>query len=645
MVWRMFSGKKKAALKGDTRLALERPSYSPPFTPKRNITQQRRVKSNTALGFQAVLPAEQQGGSLGITDAGTLHVRLNLLMLVLLAVFGVVASRLAFVALTPPAEPRPSLREMPREALRRGNIYDRNGILLAATLQVYSLSADPQRVLDPEEIAEKLPQVLPDLSPVHLLSQLTEPRRRFIWIKRRLTPEQAARVHALGLPGLELRREFVRAYPHQQLAPHLLGAVDIDNNGLAGVERGFNTRLNRGEDVHLALDVRLQERLRQRVAEALLLSEAKAAWGVVLKTRTPEGKPTREIVALVSLPDFDPNHFGRAEADTRFNRVTQGSYEMGSTFKLFTVAQGLVNGAITANTKIDARQPIQIGRFTIKDYRAKKAILSVEEVLRYSSNIGAAKIADLGGPEKQRAFLEELGLLEPLNAGIAEVGQPRWPSNWGRVQTFTIAFGHGMSVTPLHMAAAAATLADGLYMPPSVLKGGVGMDGKMPAVRTVIENPQTLEDVHRLMRDVVLNGSGRSSQLAGYDIGGKTGTAEKIGAGGGYLKDKNLVSFVAALPMKNPEYVVLVMVDEPKKGYETGGRIAAPTVGAFFRDLTQVISLPPYMPEVEMFRSVLQRSKRTESDPYAPYILTDMRTRTGLAAGVRNEPVADTGHD
>lgn len=645
MAWFKIFGKKKASPSLGGSLSLERQSYTPAFTPKRNVVQQRRVKSSTALGFQAVLPAEHQGGSLGITEAGTLHVRLNLLMLVLLGVFGIVSARLAFVALTPPAEPRSSLREMPREALRRGNIYDRNGILLAATLQVYSLSADPQRVLDPEEVAEKLPQVLPGLSPVHLLSQLTEPRRRFIWIKRRLTPEQAAKVHALGLPGVELRREFVRAYPHQQLAPHLLGAVDVDNNGLAGVERAFNVRLNRGEDLHLALDVRLQERLRQRVAEALLQSEAKAAWGVVLKTRTEGGKPTREIVALVSLPDFDPNHFGRAAPDTRFNRVTQGSYEMGSTFKLFTVAQGLVNGAITASTKIDARFPIQINGFTIRDYRAKKAILTAEEVLRYSSNIGAAKIAELGGPTKQREFLEDLGLLDTLNAGIAEVGKPQAPRNWGRVQTFTIAYGHGMSVTPLHMVTAAAALADGLYMPPSVLLGGVGMDGKMPAARTVIENHQTLEDVHRLMRDVVLNGSGRSSQLAGYDIGGKTGTAEKIGSTGGYLKDKNLVSFVAALPMKNPEYVALVMVDEPKKGYETGGRIAAPTVGAFFRDLTQVIALPPYMPEVEMFRNILQRFKRTESDPYAAYILTDMRTRTGLAAGIRNIPAADTGHD
>ncbi len=642
MAWDWF--KRKKAPQGGF-LADRQPGAMPTFTPRRTLVQARRIKVPTSLGFQAVLPTENPRGPLGIGEAGALLVRLNLLMLLILAAFTMVAGRLAFVALTPAMEPRPSLREMPREALRRGNIYDRNGILLAATLEVYSLSADPQKILDPEEVAEKLPDILPGLSPVNLLTQLTDPRRRFVWIKRRLTPEQAARVHALGLPGLELRSEFVRVYPHQQLAPHLLGAVDVDNNGLAGVERAFNTTLNRGEDLQLALDVRLQERLRQRVAEAMGVSEAKAAWGVVLKTRTEAGLPTREIVALVSLPDFDPNHFGQASADSRFNRVTQGSYEMGSTFKLFTVAQGLVNRTITPDTLIDARFPLQIGRFTIKDYRAKKAILTVEQVLRYSSNIGAAKIAEMGGASAQQDFLGKLGLLEPLYAGLAEVGQVRAPTNWGRVQTFTIAYGHGMSVTPLHMVGATATLADGLYMPPSVLKGGLPPSGERIVPRVVISDTQILDSIHRLMRDVVLNGSGRSSQLVGFDIGGKTGTAEKISAGGGYLRDKNLVSFVAAIPMKNPDYVTLIMVDEPVKGYETGGRIAAPAVGAFFRDLTQVVGLPPYMPEVVQFRQILQRVRRTESDPYTPSILTDMRTRNGMAAGVRNDPVNDTGHD
>ena len=609
------------------------------FTPQRSVMQQRRVKVQTTVGFKT--PTQPtHGHGIGIADTGDHYIRLMWLMTLLSLFFGAIASSLAFVALSPPAEPRPSIREMPKEALRRGNIYDRNDILLAATLQVYSLSADPQRIFDPAEVAEKLPTVFPDMSRIQILAQLTDPRRRFVWLKRRLTPEQTARVNALGLPGLEFRKEFVRVYPHKHLASHILGAVDVDNNGLAGVERGFNEQLNQGRDVHLALDIRLQERLRERVQQAMRESEAKSAWGVVLKAGT------REVVALVSLPDFDPNHLGEATPVSRFNHVTLGSYEMGSTFKLFTLAQGLIDGHITPYTKIDAREPLRIGRFTIKDYHAKKAVLTAEEVLRYSSNIGAAKIADMGGPDAQQAFMSKLGLLEPVHTGIAEVGPVRYPSNWGRIQTFTIAFGHGMMITPMHMVAAVATLADGQYLAPSVLKGGILSNNPSATAQVVISNSVVLQQIHRLMRDVVLNGSGRSAQLAGYDIGGKTGTAEKIG-GGSYLKDKNLVSFVGVLPMKNPEYITLVMVDEPKKGYETGGKIAAPAVGAFYRDLTQVMGIPPVMDEVIAYRGLLKKFRRTETDPYAPYLLTDMRTRRGVAAGIANETPAEDGgtHD
>ena len=285
--------------------------------------------------------------------------------------------------------------------------------------------------------------------------------------------------------------------------------------------------------------------------------------------------PTREIVAMVSLPEFDPNHFGKATADARFNRAVLGSYEMGSTFKLFTMAQGLADGHITPLTKIDCRTPITIGKYTIKDYHAKKAVMTATEVLRYSSNIGAAKIADLGGPDAQQAFLRKLGLLDQLPVGVSEVGPVRYPANWGRVQTFTISFGHGLMVTPIHMVNAVAALADGVYKLPSVLKGGISQTG------VPILSDQVKLQVHDLMRDVVLSGSGRSAQVVGYDIGGKTGTAEKIGAAGGYDHSRNVVSFVGVLPLDKPQYVTLVMLDEPMKGFETGGRIAAPTVGQF----------------------------------------------------------------
>lgn len=593
------------------------------FRPTKSAVQQRRVKVQAARGFSPLT-----GGMAEVTAGQSFRVLVVMAALVLL--FAGVGGRLAFVALMPPAEPRASIRDMPQEALRRGNIYDRNGVLLAATLQVYSLYVDPRRVLDADEIVRRLPTALPDVDMARLSAQLHDPKRRFIWVKRRLSPVEASKVNALGLPGLEFRDEFVRVYPHRELASHLLGAVDVDNTGLAGVERAFDARLKRGEDIHLAVDVRLQEMLRSRIVDVYQKTGAKAAWGLVMKA------PTREVVALVSLPDFDPNHFGSATPEQRFNHVTLGSYEMGSTFKLFTLAQGLDEGHITPTSPIDCRTPIFIGRYRIGDMHAKKAILSAEEVLRYSSNIGAAKIADMGGPEGQKHFMKKLGMLDPINIGVAEVGPVRYPSNWGRIQTFTIAFGHGMSVTPVHLVNAVAALSDGYLRPASVLLGGVSatqpVSGSFMGQKIVTD--KTLVDLHRLMRDVVLNGSGRSAQVVGYDIGGKTGTAEKI-SGRGYDKEKSLMSFVGVMPVKNPQYIALVMVDEPQgKQNDTGGKVSAPVVGAFFRDLTQVMGVLPDMAEVNDYRAMLSRSKRKEDDPWAVYMLSDFRTRRAMAAGV-----------
>ncbi|MBI1308862.1 MAG: penicillin-binding protein 2 [Proteobacteria bacterium] len=584
----------------------------PVFQPRRSPVQQRRIKVNPSRGL--VDSSEAVVGE---------HFRVVVTMFALTLCFAIVGGKLAFVALMPPVEPQPSIREMPKEALRRGNIYDRNGVLLAATLKVYSLYADPKRVLDAAEAANKIPAVLPGVSPVHLLAQLTDPTRRFIWVKRRMTPDEAAKVHALGLPGFEFRDEFVRIYPHRGMAGNLLGGVDVDNNGLAGVERAFDSTLKAGEDVHLALDVRLQELFRKRVEDAVEKSGAKAGMGLVMYA------PTREIVAMVSLPDFDPNHFGKATPDERFNRVTLGSYEMGSTFKLFTLAQALDEGKVTPNTLIDCRVPIQIGKYTIKDYHAKKSILTAQEVLRYSSNIGAAHIADMSGPEAQKEFLAKLGMLAPLPVGVAEVGNVRYPDNWGRIQSFTIAFGHGIAVTPVHLVAAVAALADGYFGTPSVLKGGV-LD-KIKPVRVVAAS--TLAQIHDLMRDVVVNGSGRQAEVLGFDVGGKTGTAEKIGARG-YDHSKNMVSFVGLLPVKNPKYVTLVMLDEPKKGFETGGKSAAPAVGLFYKDLVQLEGLAPDMEEVAAFKKMLERNHLREDNPWSIYMLSQMRIQRGEAGGV-----------
>jgi cell division protein FtsI (penicillin-binding protein 3) len=565
-------------MSGDWRKPFARPgngSGAGDFS-RKNPLQQRRVKVRAARGFR---------DPLGIPDEPVSNIQFRAvvaLFTITLAMLGI-ASRLVYVGMSPPTEPRPSLRAMPVEPLRRGNIYDRHGTLLAATIKVYSLYADPVRILDVKEAVNKLHTLFPDLPAEGLLNVLGDRERRFVWIKRRLTPTQAQAANALGLPGLAFREEYVRVYPLQNVASHILGAVDVDNNGLAGVERYYDNDLKKGKDITLALDLTAQDLLRDGVRDAVFQSGSKSGWGVVLNARTGE------IIAMTSQPDYDPNHFGHSTDEARFNRAALASYEMGSTFKLFTLAEGLADGAITPDTLIDCRYPLHIDKYTIRDYHAKHAMLTAREVLRYSSNVGAAQIADKSGPAAQKAFLDKLGLLKPLsNVGISEVGPVRYPRNWGRVETFTIAFGHGIMVTPLHLVAAVGALVtDGVYRPPVVLKGG-----ENPATWHKVLDQHTVDEVRDLMRDVVVNGSGRSAAVPGYDIGGKTGTAEKIGARG-YDHSKNVVSFVAALPLTHPKYITLIMLDEPKHGYETGGKSAAPAVGAFLRRYALVDGIAP----------------------------------------------------
>lgn len=550
------------------------------FTKKRKTTQRRKAKvTRPSQGYVRSSNVPLPTG------------RILFMMFCICLLFIGVSSRLVWMSLTPAAEPRASLRTIPTKPHHRGDIYDRNGILLATTLKSYSLFADPKRMIDPQESLARLGSVIPELYTEKTLRKISNPRRRFVWLKRRMSPEVAHRVNNLGIPGLAFRIEHVRIYPHKNLFSHTIGATNVDGKGLAGVERSQNDKLTTGEDVHLSLDINLQEQLRESVLTAMKRSEAKAAWGVVTNPQTGD------IVAMTSLPDFDPHNYGNEPANAKFNRPTLGVYEMGSTFKLFTLAQGLEAGIITPETEIDASKPIKIGRFTIRDFHAKKRILTAQEVLRYSSNIGAAKIADELGPQHQQSFMSNLGFLTPINVDIPEIGRPLSPAHWRRIQTLTVSFGHGIAVTPMHlMAAVGALVTDGTYKNISVLK-----DHVIHTPRRII-SPTTVAQVKDLMEDVVLNGSGRNSRVDGLHSGGKTGTAEKVGSKG-YSESKNLVSFISAAPLDNPKLLTLIMLDEPNKAYATGGRIAAPAVRDFQTKALPLLSIPIDLKEARAARN------------------------------------------
>lgn len=460
-------------------------------------------------------------------------------------------------------------------ALNRPAITDRKGRILATDIVTGSLYVNPSKTVDLDDTVEQLTGLLPGIEPAKLRKKLSS-EGQFQWIARKLGPRQQAAIHELGLPGLGFTSEPHRVYPAGAAAAHILGYVDIDNRGLAGIEtyidRAPIIARHNGEKwqepgtVSLAMDLSVQHAVREEMIDAQRRYKAKAAAGLVLDIHSGE------IVSMVSLPDYDPNKRDQALDKNRYNRVTSGVFELGSVFKIFTVAAALDLGVASLSQGYDAREPIRVGNHKISDFHAKKRWLSVPEIFIYSSNIGAAKMALDIGVKRHKAFLRRLGLLSRMETELGGTAAPILPNSWRRINTMTIAFGHGMSVTPLQMAAGAATLLNGGYrIEPAFLKRS-REEARVNAERVV--KAETSELMRYLFRLNVKRGSGRRADAQGYRVGGKTGTAEKVVAGR-YSRDALLTTFVGAFPMEAPEYVVLVMLDEPKGTEETGGRATA----------------------------------------------------------------------
>jgi cell division protein FtsI (penicillin-binding protein 3) len=470
----------------------------------------------------------------------------------------------------------------------RADIVDRNGVLMATSLSTASLFANPRLVLDPEQAALKLATALPDID-VKVIEKKLRSNRGFVWLKRHLTPRQQYAVNRLGIPALNFQREARRMYPMGSLAAHALGFTDIDNKGLTGIERYFDKELRtRQDNMALSIDVRVQHVLEHELGVAMKKFSAIGAAGLVMDVTTGE------VVAMSSLPSFDPNQPNAIAQDLRFNRTTLGVYEMGSTFKIFTTAMALDAGTVSLHDGYDATNPIRVARFTIRDFHAKKRWLSVPEIFMYSSNIGTVKMAlDVGIPG-HRNFLTTIGMMKPVAIELSETGSPLSPNRWREINSMTISFGHGLAVSPLHLVAGVSAMVNGgIYRTPTLIRRN---PSETPVGKRVI-TAETSAKMRRLMRLVVKNGTGRNAAAPGYLVGGKTGTAEKV-SGRGYKKKALISSFVAAFPMHNPRYVVLAMLDEAKGtketfGYATGGWVAAPVVGAVVRRIAPVLGMRP----------------------------------------------------
>ncbi|MBO0663509.1 penicillin-binding protein 2 [Jiella sp. CQZ9-1] len=515
------------------------------------------------------------------------------------AVYAVIFLRLAQFGMSETGDDAPVAFS---PSVARPDILDRNGTLLAVDLPTGSVYAEPSRIVDVDEAVEKLTSVLTDLDAAKLYRQLSNKKARFTWIRRKITPAERQAIFEQGVPGVGFRDETMRLYPNGTNGAHFLGAVNVDNRGIAGIEKwidqqglgdlrqtGIDFKREGLEPVQLSMDLRIQHALRDELAKAVDKFSAIAASGLVLDVTNGE------VIALASLPDFDPNQPADALKSDRINRINVGVYEMGSTFKALNTALALESGQFNVHSVLDASRPLQFGRFRIHDFHAENRPLSMPEAFIYSSNIAMARMATQIGIDSQRRFLKRFGQLDRLTTELPESASPILPRNWQILNTATISFGHGLAVTPLQASMAVAALVNGgNLIRPTFIKG------REVAPRLLgqhLVSDQTGEALRYMMRLNAEAGSARKAEVPGYYMGGKTGTAEKV-VGGRYSKDKVLTSFMGVVPAEKPRYLFLVMLDEPKAlketyGFRASGWNAVPVAGGVIKRIVPMLGIAP----------------------------------------------------
>jgi cell division protein FtsI (penicillin-binding protein 3) len=526
--------------------------------------------------------------------------RLGLAIVVFAGVYCVIAGKLVVFAMMSDGHGGRHTVAQDAVATARPDILDRNGEILATDVKSPSLFAEPRKLIDVDEAVELLTATLPDLDTKELRERLSS-KRGFVWLKREITPKQQREVHRLGIPGIGFLTENKRVYPNGPVVSHEIGLVNIDNQGIAGMEKWLDgqglaalhlaglasDRLQR--PVNLAVDLRVQFALRDELVKAREKFKAKAAAGLILDVNSGE------IVSMVSEPDFDPNNPKEANDPTRINRLTTGVFEMGSTFKVLTLAMALDSGKATMNSMWDVHAPLRYGRFAIHDYEPMHRPISLSEVFTFSSNIGAARIALACGVEAHKAFLKKMGQLDRLRTELPESAEPIVPKHWGELNTVTISFGHGLSVAPLQaLMAVAATVNGGLLIPPTFLKR---TPEEVAKVAKRVLKPETSVKIRYLLRLNAEKGTATKANVPGYYIGGKTGTAEKV-INGHYAKHKLLTDFMAVMPADHPKYLLLIMLDEPQPipethGFATAGWNSAPTAAKVIARVAPLLDIKP----------------------------------------------------
>jgi cell division protein FtsI (penicillin-binding protein 3) len=547
------------------------------------------------------------------------RVRVGFAMVAFAAIYAVIGGRLIMFAVG--GDNHGARRTAAQDAIAtaRPDIVDRNGEVLATDVKAPSLFGEPRRIIDKDEAIELLTATLPDLDTGEVRDRLSS-KKGFVWLKREITPLQQQEIHRLGIPGIGFLRENKRVYPTGNEVAHLIGLVNVDNQGIAGMEKwldnngladlhraGFATdRLQR--PVELSVDLRVEHALRDELLKAKEKYKAKGASGLVSNVRTGE------IVAMVSLPDFDPNNPREAHDPDRINRLTTGVYEMGSTFKALTLAMALDSGKANLGSMFDARGALHYGKFAIHDTHPLGRSISLSEVFTFSSNVGAARIALAQGVEAHKAFLRKMGQLDRLRTELPESASPIVPKRWSELNTITIAFGHGLSVAPLQAVMGINAVMNGGYLiPPTFLKRS---EEEARALAKKVIKSETSEKMRYLMRLNAEIGTAKQADVKGYYIGGKTGTSEKV-VNGRYSKKQVLNSFTAIVPADNPQFQVLVMLDEPKPlpethGFLTSGWNAVPTGGKVIARIAPLLGIEPRFDLPPSDRLILAASRSTQ---------------------------------
>ena len=554
-----------------------------------------------------------------VDRAAKARARVGLAILLFAVIYAVLAGRLVMFAVGADSHGARRAGSQDAIATARPDIVDRNAEVLATDIKAPSLFGEPRRIIDKDEAIELLTAALPDLDTAEARTRLSS-RKGFVWLKREITPKQQHDIHKLGVPGIGFLRENKRVYPTGAAVAHLIGLVNIDNQGIAGMEKwldnngladlhraGFATdRLQR--PVELSIDLRVEHALRDELMKAKEKYKAKAASGLVSNVRTGE------IVALVSLPDFDPNNPKEAHDPERINRLTTGVFEMGSTFKALTLAMALDSGKANLNTLYDARGALHFGKFAIHDTHPLGRSITLSEVFTFSSNVGAARIALAQGVDAHKAFLKKLGQMDRLRTELPESASPIVPKRWSELNTITISFGHGIAVAPLQAVMGINAVANGgLLIPPTFLKRS---EEEARAMAKRVLKPETSEKMRYLMRLNAEIGTAKNADVKGYYIGGKTGTSEKV-VNGRYSKKQVLNSFTAIIPADNPQYQLLVMLDEPKalpetQGFITSGWNAVPTGGKVIARIGPLLGIEPRFDLPPSDRLILAASKTTQ---------------------------------